>query len=155
MQVVSSLPSPPCDTDGEHHRRATDSLSRIRFLLKTEEMNEQIEPNQTNSHTIASTAAGQCWVSWLCLGFTHQYELISSELVWYEDQLKVGCVGDSDLVLNTLEFVDQETMVSECDLNCRGLLLVVQCFMLMHDSCWRTGIPLELCALVEHACLEG
>jgi hypothetical protein len=101
------------------------------FCSKTEEMNEQIEPNQTNSHTIASTAAGYCWVSWLCLGFTHQYELISSELVWYEDQLKVGCVGDSDLVLNTLEFVDQETMVSECDLNCRGLLLVVQCFMLM------------------------
>lgn len=40
-------------------------------------------------------------------------ELISSELVWYEDQLKAGCVGDLDLVLSTLEFVDQETMVSE------------------------------------------
>lgn len=80
-------------------------------------------------------------------------ELISSELVWYEDQLKAGCVGDPDLVLSTLEFVDQESMVSECR---SQLPRVTACCTMFYtdDSCWRTGIPLELYALVEHAYVE-
>ena len=46
MQVVSSLPSPPCDTDGEDHRRARDTLFRNRILAQKPKKWTN-KPNQT------------------------------------------------------------------------------------------------------------